>query len=163
MLNKVTGSLEIATKIHRQIADIEKKLNHPISPRECVQLFLALEETNTSLKELKKQCVKTKNIFVQMQTSSIEEMQEKVVYLYGKAIDQKVDFQVQQIDQTAQNILQMICKGNIKTICKQSVMLDTYIKDLLHLHRLSKENLHIVKKASDILHMAFHHIDKSQG
>jgi hypothetical protein len=158
MIKKVAGSLEIASKIHKQIVDIEKKLSHPISPRECFQLFLALDETSGSLKELKKQSLKTKNLFMQMQNRSLEEIQEKIVYLYGKAIDQKIDFQVKEIDQAAQKILHLISTGKILQISSETTTLKIYIQDLLHFHRLSKENLEIVNKANDILKMAFHHI-----
>jgi hypothetical protein len=78
--------------------------------------------------------------------------------LYGKAIDQKIDFQVKEIDQAAQKILHLISTGKILQISNETTTLKIYIQDLLHFHRLSKENLEIVNKANDILKMAFHHI-----
>lgn len=130
--------------ISKELSKIESRLHLPINSQTCKMLFHKLDLTSHSLQELKQQIKKTGNIFTHSHFSHIEQLEKQACFLYGKALDKKVDFQIEQIRKETTELQ----KGPTAKIAKQ---LSQHLKTLLHNHRPGQEHQNTLQQARQTL------------
>lgn len=141
-------------RIHEELSRIENTLQNPVSPQTCHRVFRQLNATSDSLHGLQSQTSKTTNIFQQAKQGHFSELQDRIVTLYGKAVDRKVEFQVEQIAKEAAELEEMLGSSPADTVTKESKLLQKHISTLLHDHRLSQSQLPIIRRAKEVLSLA---------
>jgi len=138
-------------KIYTELDRIKKCTLRPVSPRTCARLFHKLDEISHSLQGLKQESAKTTTIFQQSQEEHFQELEETIVSLYGRAIECKVNFQVDQIAGETSHLKQSLEVGTPKQITKESKLLQKHVSTLLHDHRIGKEQMPVVSLAKQTL------------
>lgn len=141
-------------KIHQELSRIENTLQNPVSPKTCHRVFRQLNATSSSLHNLQSHTSKTTSLFQKAQQEHLLDLQERIVTLYGKAVDRKIDFQIEQIAKEATELEQMLDSASPEAVDKESKLLQKHVSALLHDHRLSQSQLPIVNRAKDILSLA---------
>jgi hypothetical protein len=109
------------------------------------------------LQTIKGQAQKTCTIFQQSQQTHFQELEEKIVSLYGKIIDKKIDFQVNQIHDETHHLQETLESGSEREVKKECRLLKRHVDKLLDEHRLPQDKLPIIAKAQEILHQAHAH------
>jgi hypothetical protein len=151
-------------RIYEELKEIETSLLRPVSPSKSHRIFHKLDTTSNCLQTMKEQAQKTCNIFQQSQQSHFQELEEKIVSLYGKIIDKKIDFQVNQIHDETHHLQETLESGSEKEVKKECRLLKKHVDKLLDEHRLPQDKLPIIFKAKEILHQAHgHKNDKIQN
>jgi hypothetical protein len=138
-------------RIYTELDKIRKCTEGPVSPRTCARLFHKLDEISHSLQGIKEESAKTTSIFQQSQEEHFQELEETIVSLYGRAIECKVNFQVDQIAGETSHLKKSLETGTPKQISKESKLLQKHVSSLLHDHRIGKEQMPVVSLAKQTL------------
>lgn len=154
MNNKIDRSGGQPLKIYKELNAIEESLQRPVSPRTCHRLFHKLEATSHSLQGLQAQTVKTTSIFQQSQAQHVNELQDKIVSLYGRAVDRKVDYQVEQIAEETSHLERTLDTANPEELIRGSNLLQKHVRTLLHDHCLSRDKFPVIQRAKQTLDLA---------
>jgi hypothetical protein len=85
------------SQISKKLNGIEARLNHPISPERCRIICNQLGSIRERLDAIKQFIEIESTVFSGSLLLDIDPLEKKICFLYGKAIDKKVDFQVDQI------------------------------------------------------------------
>ncbi len=120
--------------IQRDLQSIEEQLQHPIDLKTCKRIVRRLET-------LQGECSKTHSVFLQ----TFQNSEEKIIYLFGKAVDQAVEYEVQTIERESQ-----------KPGLSQPSAIREKIRSLKERHCLSQANLQIIADVEQRLHRAEH-------
>ena len=132
------------SQISKKLNDIEARLNHPISPERCRIICNQLGSIRERLEAIKQFIETESTVFSGSLLLDIDPLEKNICFLYGKAIDKKVDFQVDQIKE--QTILLQK-----KTTLQSSLQLQQYLNKLLDHHRPGIEHRDVIYQARKIL------------
>ncbi|MCX6990724.1 MAG: hypothetical protein NTX49_06670 [Chlamydiae bacterium] len=138
-------------RIYTELDKIRKCTEGPVSPRTCARLFHKLDEISHSLQGLQGESAKTTSIFEQSKQEHLQDLQATIVSLYGRAIDCKVSFQVDQIAGETSHLKEALDHATPKQITKESKLLQKHVSTLLHDHRIGKEQMPVVSLAKQTL------------
>lgn len=136
--------------LQKELLQIEKNLQAPISPSRCARVIHHLEKQASSLCALKANTQKS----MPSQQNIVTELEEKIISLFGRAVGKKVEYQVSQIDKKTQKLLRCISDGEAKEVKRQVKILDVEVKSLLSDHCISKEQLQVISKAKKTIKQA---------
>lgn len=143
-----TNSIGQVTQLHKQLQEIEREISlKPTNVKACNRLFHKLEETSHSLGSLKAQTEKTQGVFLATQQEFCSELEGKIVYLFGRVIDAKVDCDISKIQAETVHLQKTLQSGTSVQISKELALLQKHIQKLLSQHRPSKDNLSIIAEA----------------
>lgn len=132
------------SQISKKLNDIQAWLNHPISPERCRIICNQLGSIREQLEAIKQFIETESTVFSGSLLLDIDPLEKKICFLYGKAIDKKVDFQVNQIKE------QTILLQKKPTI-KSSIQLQQYLNELLDHHRPGIEHRDVIYQARKML------------
>ena len=138
-------------KIYTELEKIKKCTERPIPPGTCVRLFHKLDKISHSLQALKAESSKTTNIFAESKKEHLNDLQEIIVSLYGRAIDSKVNFQIDQIAEETSKLKKAIELENLQQIARDSKLLKKHVSRLLLDHRIGKEQMPVIALAKQTL------------
>ena len=149
MGKKSNVSFSMHAKIYEELNAIESFLKRPITQKECFHLFHRLENTSSALHEIKNEIGKISPLSIQ--EGYLEEIEEKIRSLFGKVIERKVDYQVDQIKKETEELEKKLKEEKKSSLVHQSSSLQEHVTKLLHDHCLSKEQLPTIQNAKAAL------------
>jgi|GEM_PF-2062801 len=154
MENKIDRSGGQPLKIYQELHAIEESLQRPVSPRTCHRLFHKLEATSHSLQGIQRETAKSSTIFKVSQEGHVSDLQDKIVSLYGRAVDRKVDYQVDQIAEETSHLERTLDTANTEELTRGSDLLQKHVRTLLNDHCLSRDKFPVIQKAKQTLDLA---------